>query len=330
MLFLIAGMVAIVLGGVALGYLASQEFRPDRVPILLYHRLRSRTEAADLDWERIFVVYADEFERQMEYLHQHGYRVIDLEDYLLFVRGERKLPKNPVIITFDDGYDSVYRHAWPILKRLNFPAVVFVTVNEESEVFKPFRPYDSPLNREQIKAMSEGGISIQSHGLTHRALCLLSPEEVRKELIESRRQLEGITGKPVKFLAIPGAFYSPEVKRLARETGYEAAFSGHKGSNNKNSDLFSLRRVVPERDFNLNDFARSLGPLAACEWRVVGWLKSLPTVFIGPEKGKKLRAFLYRTRFGGLLSYKNFSRLLIGAMAIIVLIVIWLIARTLI
>ncbi len=313
---------------VSIFYVCRQEFRKDRVPILLYHRLRPKNVGVD-DFERIFVVYVSRFEEQMNYLATHGYNVISLAQYVAYVEGKDKLPEKPIIITFDDGYLSNYQYAYPILQKYGFPATIFITVDENSKVFKDREKFDSPLTKEQIKEISENNISIQSHAITHNHLSDLPDKETEYELAQSKVILEKLTGKPVDFLAIPGAFYSKKVKQIAKEVGYKAAFSGHKGTNSSASDLYSLRRIVIERDSNLKDFEKSLKPLTACQWRIVGWLKSLPTLFLGTHAGSKLRKKLYHTKLGYFLTFRVFRFvLLLGAVILIIFMVfIWWIAK---
>src|SRR5215813_10009273 len=88
------------------------------VPILCYHRFGSE--------EGKMVLSPKVFAQQMEYLQQNGYRVLRLSELASFLRGKRQLPAKAVVLTIDDGYNSMYFHAYPILKRYGFPATIFV------------------------------------------------------------------------------------------------------------------------------------------------------------------------------------------------------------
>jgi peptidoglycan/xylan/chitin deacetylase (PgdA/CDA1 family) len=295
---LLAGAVLFCIGYVL--YAAFQEYRPDRVPALLYHQIISK-EKLDrgeiVNQERVYVAYDSSFAEQMEYLHRQGYTTIALEDLLAFQEGKRPLPSKPIILTFDDGFMSNYLYAFPILKRYGMKATIFVTPDRESLNFKKYAHVDAPLSPEQIQEMSEYGISIESHGMTHRYLTELSPHVTRWELEESRKVLESTTNKPVRFLAVPSGAYNRLVKRLAKECGYEAVFCMLKGSNNKGSDRYALRRLVVARDVTLGDFHSLLSPATAIRLRLMSCAQNILLHVLGPSGLDKLRNSLYRSPF---------------------------------
>jgi peptidoglycan/xylan/chitin deacetylase (PgdA/CDA1 family) len=191
------------------------------------------------------------------------------------------------------------------MQKYGFTGTVFVTSDSSTEVFDPYRSFDSPLTRVQIKELAENGFSIQSHCVTHRPMTELLEEEIKRELVESKNQIEEITKKPVDFLAMPGGFYNKVVKKIAKEVGYKAVIHNAKGTNNAKSDLYALRRIPVERDFNLSDFASSFGRLAACQWRIMGRIKELPGLILGPSRGVQLRNWLQHTRLGYFTTFRG-------------------------
>lgn len=295
---LLTGAVLFLIGYIL--YAAFQEYRPDRVPALLYHQLISK-EKVDrgelVNHERVYVTYDSSFADQMGYLHQQGYTTITLDELVAFQEGKRPLPARPIVLTFDDGFMSNYLYAFPILKRYGMKATIFVTPDRESQNFKKYAHIDAPLSSEQIREMSEHGISIESHGMTHRYLTELSPEVTRWELEESKKVLETITQKPVRFLAVPSGAYNRLVRRLARECGYEAVFCMLKGTNNKGSDRYALRRLVVARDVSLNDFRNLLSPAPAIRLRLMSCAQNILLHVLGPGGIDKLRHSLYRSPF---------------------------------
>lgn len=242
---------------------ALQECRHDRVPVLLYHRLVSQDNAhpaALMDRDRAYVVYDSAFAEQMDYIAREGYNMVSLDDFLAYQEGRRSLPQRPIMVTFDDGFESNYQHAFPILKKYGMSATIFVTPDPHCENFTKHASVDSPLTHAQLREMSQNGISIQSHGMTHRYLTELEPGVVFWELIESKKFLQRVLGRPVDYLAIPSGAYSRTVRRLAKEAGYKAVFCMLKGTNNKSSDRYALRRLVIGRDFSISHFRRILCP----------------------------------------------------------------------
>jgi peptidoglycan/xylan/chitin deacetylase (PgdA/CDA1 family) len=71
-------------------------------------------------------VSSENFAAQLDWLARNDYRVIPLSQLLGFLQGKEALPKRSVVITMDDGYDSVHRHALPLLRKHGFPATLFV------------------------------------------------------------------------------------------------------------------------------------------------------------------------------------------------------------
>lgn len=286
------------------GYCMAMEYRRDRVPALLYHRLlpKQKVDAGEIvSNERTYVCYDTAFEEQMALLHKEGYETICLDDFLKYRLDHSMMPAKPILITFDDGFESNYRYAFPVLKKYCMKATIFVTPDRESQNFRKNAPLDSPLTRTQIQEMSQHGIAIESHGMTHRYLTELEPEVASWELKESKRTLENLVEKPVRFLAIPSGAYNDTVRRLAKESGYEAVFCMLKGSNHCGSDLFALRRVVIGRDFTLKDFQRAIGPAAAWQLRLTSYFQNLLLNSLGPKRCDALRNWLFQTRLAPVL-----------------------------
>ena len=282
-----------------------QEYRQDRVPALLYHRFlpKDRVDSGEIaDSDPTYVTYDTTLVNQMEYLHREGYTTISLDEFLAYQDGIKPLPPKPIIITCDDGFASNFLYALPVWKKFGMRATIFVTPDKESENFKKYAALDSPLTHEQMRELSGCGISIESHGMTHRYLTELDSEVVKWELEESKRVLEGIVGKPVQFLAVPSGAYNRTVRQLAKEAGYKAVFCMPKGSNNASTDRYALRRVVVGREFTLEDFRRILTPATACQLRFASFLQNLLLKTLGPYGLDALRDFLNRTRLGSLFA----------------------------
>jgi peptidoglycan/xylan/chitin deacetylase (PgdA/CDA1 family) len=298
---LLSGMAFLI--GYAV-YTVFQEYRHDRVPALVYHRFLPKEKVDNgeiINHEPTYVSYDTIFAEQMAYLYREGYTTISLNDFVAFQKGKASLPPNPIIVTFDDGFMSVYRYAFPVLKQHRMKATVFVTPDPESGNFKKHAAVDSPLTPEQMREMSDYGIAIESHGMTHRYLTEMPPEIARWELEESKRVLEGIVYKPVQFLAIPSGAYNRTVRWLAKEAGYKAVFGMMKGSNHARSDPYTLRRMVIARDFTLTDFRAVLHPAATCYLRLISFFQNLLLSFLGPRRLDALRNRLFRMKLARLL-----------------------------
>jgi len=233
----------------------------NRVPILIYHAIESDDEPVEVKdiGELIYVIGLEEFERQMKYLYDNGYRSVLLDDYVAFAihhQNKKKthgskvcsdLPEKPVIITFDDGHLSNYTFALPVLRKYGFVATFFITTKN----------IGSPdgMRYEQLREMAGNGMSIQSHTMTHPFLSDLPPQEIRRELRESKSILEQQLGKAIDYLALPGGRCSSTVKSIAMEVGYRAICTSAIGYNRAGTDLYSLKRWVIRRNTKFSTFS---------------------------------------------------------------------------
>lgn len=208
---------------------------PVRGPvILMYHSVGDNGE--------FFTVKPKEFARQIHYLFQWHFSVLHLEDAIELMQ-KNKLPKKSVVITFDDGYADNYTDAFPILKKYNFPATIFINtelIGKSSEGKKGTR--FGILTKEQIQEMSAGGlIRFGSHAKHHIKLTHVLVSEAEKELAESKQELALLTGSPIRTFAYPYGNYDMSVQNIAQRH-YSIACTVEKGRVTQDSVLSALPR----------------------------------------------------------------------------------------
>jgi peptidoglycan/xylan/chitin deacetylase (PgdA/CDA1 family) len=206
--------------------------------ILCYHAV------AD-DWPDPLAVTPAAFERQLQAVLARGYRPVGAAEA---VAGSGKL----VHVTFDDAFRSVAR-AVPVLQRLGVPATVFACpgfVDGDGTFAVPeLAGRQLPQHAEQLTTMgwaelrelSQQGIEIGSHTLTHPHLTTLDQEELERELRESRERLEDELSAPCRFLAYPFGDEDEGVRAAARASGYAAAFA--LPGTQTGTDLYAVPRV---------------------------------------------------------------------------------------
>ena len=213
------------------------------VPILMYHSVSS----ADMKLFTVFrpplnvkfrlnIVSPQVFERQMRFLKNNGYQVIPLDEYVEGNKARKKFSHKTVVITFDDGYVDNYKNVFPILKKYHFPATIFLIsdyVGKKKEL----------LTWEQVKEMSQYGISFGSHTRRHAYLPNLSKEEMKDEIIGSKHIIEEQLGKPVDYIAYPIGGFSEEIKAITALAGYKAALTTNRGYDRYGIDGYELNRI---------------------------------------------------------------------------------------
>jgi peptidoglycan/xylan/chitin deacetylase (PgdA/CDA1 family) len=202
------------------------------------------------------------FRQQLQYLEMTGYNVVPLRHVYEYVVGKRpSLPKNAVVITIDDGWRSTYTEAFPELQKRKFPFTVFIYPNIIGKT-------SNALTWTQIREMSNAGVDIQSHALTHPFLTkrkhrAMTDEQyanwLHKELAESKRILEKEAGKKVQFIAYPYGDYDDRVAEAAGRAGYTAALTCDFGRVKKGSDPLKMKRFVIDDKMDFAAFRQYLG-----------------------------------------------------------------------
>lgn len=223
---------------------------PQAVPVLNYHQINDRDNNA-------LTVHTDQFEKQMQYLHDNGYTTITPAEMMDAWQNGTPLPDKPVIITFDDGYVDNYKNAYPILQKYNLRATIFL-ISDYLGV------YPNYLTWSEASDMQESGlIDFESHTLSHMELSeekAGSKAEIKKQLVDSKAAIEWHLRKNVNFIAYPCGTYDEEVEQMTRDAGYRAAFTVNYGLAEPSYNPFILDRV-PIFGCNSHTYARFVARL---------------------------------------------------------------------
>jgi len=205
--------------------------RHGSVRVLTYHDFGDRPRDP-------FCVHPDVFEAQMGWLAAEGVAV-SLSQVERCRAGAATLPEGAVLVTIDDGLESLHAKALPILRSHRIPAVAFVTASDA----------ERHLSWEKLREIAAAGIVVGSHSWTHRSLGRLTPREARDEVTRSREHLERHLGRSVTAFAYPyGTYadYDAVSARILREAGYVCAFTSQHGAVRPGADPFALPRVKVE------------------------------------------------------------------------------------
>lgn len=222
------------------------------VPILCYHRFGSPTSK--------MTISPQTFGAQLEWLAKNGYRVIRLAELQGFLQGRQPLPPRSVVITIDDGYESVHRHAFPLLKKYGFPATVFV--------YTDFIGVGDGLSWPQLQEMQRSGlVDIQSHSKTHRNLVERGAQEgdaryrqaIENEMRVPRELLaRRLEGSNIKHIAWPFGDANAIVLDSAARHGFELGATVSPGGNAFFSQPLMLKRTMIFGDLDLEGFKARL------------------------------------------------------------------------
>lgn len=214
------------------------------IPVLMYHYIRDIKGSS-------LATSKEKFARQMKYIHDEGYTAITLGELYDYNSGKITLPNKSVVITFDDGYKDNYENAYPILKKYKLNATIFVItdfINKNEDI----------VTSKEIKEMSDNGIDIESHTTHHDDLKGLSYEQQLKTMVDSRKVLEKIINKPVKYVAYPNGSYNDNSIKACRNAGYVMAFRTHENWCNKKDGMYSLNRIYMNGNLTMVNFLKRI------------------------------------------------------------------------
>lgn len=201
------------------------------IPVLCYHNIRSLKKGNSPD----YTIDAEKFHAHLQMLYDSGYTAILPDQLYEYLTIGKELPSKSVMITFDDSHEDHFTTAAPILERFGYRGVFFVMT---VPIGKP-----SYLTSKQIKQLSDSGHVIAAHTWDHPNLRNLKEKEWDQQISQPMRQLEKITGKPVKYLAYPYGAWNDKAIMELRKHGIKAAFQLSEKKSEK-EPLYTIRRLM--------------------------------------------------------------------------------------
>lgn len=218
------------------------------IPVLMYHALEDEAHPAGAKdaGEQRYVLQVSQFREQMDYLHKEGYRTFLLEE----LQELAEWPDKTVVLTFDDGHESNFTLALPILQEYGFKAEFFITTGWIGT------PYF--MNEEQIRGLHQAGMGIGSHGMTHRFLSDLPVADVQAELNDSYNLLEACIGLPILSMSYPGGRMNQSTHKMARAAGYSYICSSVPRYHQQTPEQMLIHRFAVTAGVTLDTYASLL------------------------------------------------------------------------
>jgi peptidoglycan/xylan/chitin deacetylase (PgdA/CDA1 family) len=222
------------------------------VPILMYHVIAAsplRAAYADL-WVR-----PDAFARQMAALARAGYHATTLSAVWRAWHGHGTMPRHPIVISFDDGYESQSTYARLMLDRRGWPAVLNLAVKNVGIA--------GGLSRGEVRAMISDGWEIGAHTLTHVDLTTVDSAQLAHEVAGSRAWLRRVFGVPVDFFCYPAGRYDAAVEAAVHAAGYRGATTTNTGIASHQGDPYAMPRVRVTPEMSAADLVELLRQLTS-------------------------------------------------------------------
>lgn len=211
-----------------------------RVPIIMYHDILPKKQV-------FFDVTQQEFEQHLQRLQSSGVTPISIDQLVTHLRTGLPLPPKPVVLTFDDGYESAYQYVFPLLKKYNYPAAFAIyTLNVGKNTGREH------VSWEQLREMATNSlVTIMAHSITHpNDLTVLPDEQLKTEVLESKHILETQLGIPIHYFVYPAGRYDERAEKLVKQGGYEAALTMNDLKDRfagESKDLLAIDRIGQSR-----------------------------------------------------------------------------------
>lgn len=216
-----------------------------KLPTLMFHHVGPTPAGADEIRTGLTVSTAD-FEAMMSYLKQAGFHPVSQTQLFRALFAGAPLPAQPVLLTFDDGYDDNAAVAAPILEKYGFTGTFYVVTDKIGTT--------EYMTWEQVAGLENQGMEVGSHTSTHLDLTTLSAADLKHELADSAGVIKSHLDHPVYWLCYPAGKYDADVTRYAREAGYLLAVTIESGEQQSSDAPFALSRYRVRSDTGLEGF----------------------------------------------------------------------------
>lgn len=191
-----------------------------RVAVLGYHNFSNVRPVSEMRMRTA------EFCQQMQYIREAGLTVITMQDFLEWLRGQRRLPERCVLITIDDGWKSAYTDAYPVLRAYGYPFTLFLYT-------RYIDVHGDSMTSGMIREMMTQGATIGSHSTSHlyprmwKRYAQDSPEyadQIRREIPASGEKLSSLFGNCSAY-CYPGGYNTPPMLAALEASSFQAAFT---------------------------------------------------------------------------------------------------------
>lgn len=204
-----------------------------------------------------FSITCKKFSEQLAYLQQRNYRSLNSEELLAALASDSPSLNKAVIITFDDGYRSVYDHAFPIMQKYGFRGIVCI--------YPAFIGARLAMTWSQLRELIDAGWSVECHSMSHSNLASkydqpeIEKKFLRHEMIDARNLIEKQLNNKVRFMVWPYGAYTDRSMQLAKEAGFAGAMTVDGGANYRGQSPYLVKRQVIYGNDSMNKFLIRFG-----------------------------------------------------------------------
>ncbi|MGN6713123.1 polysaccharide deacetylase family protein [Anaerocolumna jejuensis] len=236
------------------------------LPIIMYHDIKKNNSGKD-------IINPGEFESDLKFLKNNNYTSITMQDVIDYVYEDKPLPENPIMITFDDGYLTTYRYAYPLLQEYDTKIVLSI-IGKSTDDFT--RVGDDHLQYAHLtwplldEMLESGLIEIQNHTYNlhatragrvgckqKRGEALPDYEAVLTEdVMKLQQEIIDMTGITPTTFTIPYGEYNDNTIEIIKKLGFQAALTCDYGVNKITKDketLYHLKRICRSHNYPMSE-----------------------------------------------------------------------------
>ncbi len=240
------------------------------VPIIMYHQVKNSNLGKD-------VISPYEFESDLKYLSENNYNTITMSQLIDYVYNGNELPKNPIILSFDDGYISIYKNVFPLLKKYNSKIVLSIvgkSTDDYSKVSDDNINY-AVITWDHVYEMDQSGlVEIQNHTYNLHKIrngrygCYPMANEsvthyeevITEDITTLQDKIMSVTDKTPTTFTYPYGKYNDLTESIIKKLGFKATLSCTYGVNLINKDpetLYGLKRICRSHNQPIDKLIKS-------------------------------------------------------------------------
>jgi peptidoglycan/xylan/chitin deacetylase (PgdA/CDA1 family) len=210
---------------------------PKGIRVLMYHKI-SVHEKSDL------TITCEQLDSHLNYLQKNDYQFITTQQVIDFYVHQKTLPPNPILLTFDDGYENVFQDAYPILKKYDAKATLFITTAFVGGINAWDRGNDKITTLEQLKKLDTAIFELGLHSHHHQNYKQLSLQQIENDLQTNIDFFKNNHLNYTPAFAYPYGGCPKNAAPAFKKWGIQMAFRiGNKVNHFKTNDLYALKRI---------------------------------------------------------------------------------------
>ncbi|NCB38089.1 MAG: polysaccharide deacetylase family protein [Erysipelotrichia bacterium] len=237
------------------------------VILLLSATVHARTDIAAFCYHQVepsasgkFSLTLEKFKNQLDYLKKRNYKSLNSEELLAAISTSSATIENQVVITFDDGFKTVYDYAFPAMQEAGFKGIVCV--------YPSFIGSRLAMTWQQLKELIKAGWSVECHSMSHTNLSSLHEDPAREkaflqhEIVAARQIIESKLGNRVKLMVWPYGVYTQNTIQTIKDADFAGAMTVDGGANYKGISPYMIKRQVIYNTDDMDKFLMRFGMAA--------------------------------------------------------------------